>query len=165
MKQLSFFLADEAATLAVGKTLARALCAYPQQRWIIYLRGNLGSGKTTFSRGLLQALGHPGSVKSPTYTLVEPYELPAAAAGINTVYHFDLYRLRDPGELEFLGVQDYFDQAALCLIEWPERGAGYLPAADLTVELSPQEAGRALLMQSGSAAGEQLLNKFSWPEK
>lgn len=166
MRLLSFFLADEAATLAAGKMLALALrtCPIPP-RLIIYLQGNLGAGKTTFSRGMLQALGHAGSVKSPTYTLVEPYDLPGATSGINTVYHFDLYRLRDPEELEFLGAQDYFDQDALCLIEWPECGAGHLPAADLVVELSPQLTGRSLMLRSETAAGELLLNQFSLPKK
>ena len=162
----SFFLADEIATLAAGKMLALALRAYPlQQRWVIYLQGNLGAGKTTLSRGLLHALGHQGSVKSPTYTLVEPYELPDGTLATNKVYHFDLYRLRDPQELEFLGAQDYFDHGALCLIEWPECGAGYLPVADLVVELSPQLTGRSLILRSGTPAGEQLLNQFSLPEK
>lgn len=161
-----FFLADESATLAAGKMLAALLRAYPAQRgWIIYLQGNLGAGKTTFSRGILQALGHTGAVKSPTYTLVEPYELPLGSLSTNKVYHFDLYRLRDPQELEFLGAQDYFDQGALCLIEWPECGGGFLPEADLVVELSPQQTGRSLMMRSVTPAGEQLLNKFSSPEK
>jgi tRNA threonylcarbamoyladenosine biosynthesis protein TsaE len=161
MTELSLFLADESATLAAGKALALALGNYPaRQRWIIYLQGNLGAGKTTLSRGILQALGHPGAVKSPTYTLVEPYELPYGA-----IYHFDLYRLRDPEELEFVGARDYFDQAALCLIEWPECGVGDVPEADLVLELSLQQTGRRLTLRSTTAAGEQLLNRFSLLEK
>jgi tRNA threonylcarbamoyladenosine biosynthesis protein TsaE len=161
MTASTFFLTDEMATLAAGKTLAFALRAYSvQRRWIIYLRGNLGAGKTTFCRGLLQALGHAGSVKSPTYTLVEPYDLPGGR-----VYHFDLYRLRDPRELEFLGAQEYFDQDALCLIEWPERGAGQLPEADMLVELSTSATGRQLVLRSTAAAGDALLKNFSLPEK
>lgn len=166
MTALSFFLADEAATLLAGQTLARALSAYPApQRWIVYLQGNLGAGKTTFSRGLLQALGHQASVKSPTYTLVEPYELVFGAASSDKVYHFDLYRLRDPAELEFMGAQEYFDHAALCLIEWPEYGAGLLPAADLVVSLVPQEQGRAMTLQPVSAAADRLLKQFSLSAK
>jgi tRNA threonylcarbamoyladenosine biosynthesis protein TsaE len=141
--------------------LAQALCTTPsQQRWMIYLQGNLGVGKTTFSRGLLQALGHTGSVKSPTYTLVEPYDV---AAG--KIYHFDLYRLRDPQELEYIGAQEYFEHAFLCLVEWPECGRGFLPEADLILELNPQSSGRSLSIKAQTTAGEQLLKKFSLPEK
>jgi len=160
-----FFLADEAATVRAGAALAQALLnADVNKPLIIFLQGNLGAGKTTLSRGLLQALGHPGAVKSPTYTLVEPYELPGFS-GSKKVYHFDLYRLRDPHELEFLGAQDYFDHGFLCLIEWPERAEGQLPDADLIIDLALQDAGRCLTLQAGTPAGEQLLKNFSWPEK
>lgn len=126
-------LADEAATLALGAELARCLKAGA----CVYLRGELGAGKTTLVRGLLRALGHAGAVKSPTYTLVEPYEV-----GGVPVYHFDLYRLGDAEELEMIGIRDYFDGRALCVLEWPERGEGMIPPADLTVTLTVEGRGR-----------------------
>lgn len=145
MPAVSLYAEGEEAMLALGARLA----ALTEGRGIIYLHGDLGAGKTTLSRGIVRGFGHAGAVKSPTFTLVEPYEL-----GDKRIFHFDLYRLADPEELEFLGIRDYFDGASLCLIEWPQRGAGVLPKADLDITISPQEAGRALLLQPHSARAE-----------
>ena len=126
-------LADEAATLALGASLAARLTG----GGCVYLEGDLGAGKTTLVRGILRAMGHEGAVKSPTYTIVEPYEL-----GDVHIYHFDLYRLADPEELELIGVRDYFGSGDLGLLEWPERGAGVAPPPDLIITLAVDGHGR-----------------------
>ena len=118
----------------------------------LYLQGELGAGKTTFVRGLLRGLGYQGLVKSPTYALVEPYE-----AGGRRLYHFDLYRLAAPEELEALGGRDYFDERGLCLVEWPERAAGVLPPPDLLLRLSLAGTGRELDCEARTPAGERCL--------
>lgn len=138
------FLPDEAATVAAGMRLGATV----DQGGVIFLEGVLGAGKTTFCRGILNAFGHRGPVKSPTYTLVEPYQFGTAA-----VYHFDLYRLGEPEELEFMGIRDYFQRGSLCIIEWPARGADILPEADLQVKLMPEDNGRRLTVQATSELG------------
>lgn len=143
---MTLFLADEAATLAVAKVFVQAL----KEGGLVFLEGTLGVGKTTFSRGLIQALGHQGVVKSPTYTLVEEYPL----ADVK-VYHFDLYRLADPEELEYMGIREYLQPQNLCLIEWPDKGFGVLPKPDLTIELSDDQQGRALNWQAHTTKGKQ----------
>lgn len=143
---------DEAKMLSFAKTLAENLGPA-----VIYLQGDLGAGKTTFSRGLIQALGHKGAVKSPTFTLVEPYEnltLP--------VYHFDLYRLGDPEELEYMGMRDYAQGNALLLIEWPSCGEGCIPEADLTLTLTrPGPDARDIELVGHSKKGQALVKALS----
>lgn len=141
-------VAGEAAMEAMGGCLAAAL----EEGAVIHLSGDLGAGKTTLSRGLLRALGHAGAVKSPTYTLVEPYTL---ARG--PLYHFDLYRLADPEELEYMGVRDYLDGRAVCLIEWPARGAGILPSPDLSITITGSGGDRQVHWQAVSDRGERML--------
>jgi tRNA threonylcarbamoyladenosine biosynthesis protein TsaE len=138
-------LADADATEAAGAVLGEV---FPTQDCVIFLHGDLGAGKTTLVRGLLRALGHAGRVPSPTYTLVEPYEL-----GRLSLKHLDLYRIADPEELAYLGVRD---MSGAVLIEWPERGAHFLPEQDLDCRLSVAEPGRVLEVEGRTALGRDL---------
>lgn len=141
-------LPDEAATLACAARVAQA-CT---QGITLYLHGDLGAGKTTFVRGFLHALGVSGQVKSPTFTVVEPYELAHGAA-----YHFDLYRIVDPEELELLGVRDYFAPGAFVMIEWPERGGGVLPQADVDLHLDYVGSARHITLRAATDKGQEVL--------
>ncbi len=136
-------------TESLGAMLA-ACCQHGAQ---IELYGDLGVGKTTLVRGFLHSLGHQGAVKSPTYTLVEPY-----IVNERSVYHFDLYRLGDPGELEYLGFRDYLDPKAISLIEWPQRGQGMLPIADIKISMSYHGDGRSVDLESFTERGEAMLH-------
>lgn len=151
MNTATYVIADAAAMEALGAALARAL----DGGLLVHLDGELGAGKTTLVRGVLRGLGHAGSVRSPTYTLVEPYEL----AGRH-VYHLDLYRLADPEELEWIGIRDLLDADSLALIEWPERGAGVLPAADLEIAIAYFGTGRSVTLTAHSAAGERVVGQI-----
>ncbi len=148
------FLESETETEQLGRELARLAMAL-DSGLTIYLDGDLGMGKTTLSRGVMRGLGHEGAVKSPTYTLVEPYEDLKPPA-----YHFDLYRLGDPEELEYMGIRDYFSGQYLCLIEWPERGKGLLPEPDLEIHLEREGEGRSVVLRAGSQQGADLLNRL-----
>ncbi len=145
-------LADEIATLLLGAFFALGC-------WVVgaifFLPGFFGAVKTTLARGFLWAMGHSGKVKSTTYTLVEPYLL-----GQQQVYHFDFYRLSDPDELDFIGIQDYFNPAVICLVEWPERGTERLPVPDLRVNLEATGTGtgnRSAYLQAETRRGKAIL--------
>jgi len=162
-------LRNEAATLRFGIALARATftadyqdtevpatgIGVPNCGAIIHLLGDLGAGKTTLTRGIMRGFGYQGAVKSPTYTLVEPYEFERC-----NIYHFDLYRLSAPEEVSYLGTDDYFSGEHLCIIEWAERGKGVVPAADLILQLEPAGTGRQLSCETGTAKGEEIAKRL-----
>ena len=134
---MKLFLLDTLATEQFGAQLWKLL----PSKCLVFLQGDLGAGKTTLVRGFLRAAGYTGTVKSPTYTLVEEYQING-----RTIVHFDLYRLTDPEELEWMGIRDYFDQDCVSFIEWPDRGKGFLPEPDKVITLSSEGTGRLLTM-------------------
>ncbi|MDO5638722.1 MAG: tRNA (adenosine(37)-N6)-threonylcarbamoyltransferase complex ATPase subunit type 1 TsaE [Neisseria sp.] len=148
---ISRFLPDEAATAALGASWAASLGA----PLVVYLSGDLGAGKTTFTRGLLRGLGHSGAVKSPTYAIVESYPLAAL-----TLHHFDLYRFGSPEEWEDAGLDELFDDNSVCLIEWPQQAAGFVPPADLTVALGHAETGRMCTLTAHTHQGKKSLEAW-----
>jgi tRNA threonylcarbamoyladenosine biosynthesis protein TsaE len=157
MKQLEYFLPDEAATIAIGSGLAEVVKnAAVQHTLVVYLNGDLGAGKTTLTRGFVRGMGHVGNVKSPTYTLVEPYELANWR-----IFHFDLYRLADAEELEYMGIRDYFNSDCCCFIEWPEKGTGLLAKADLIINIAYQGEQRVIELQAESVHGEQVMTELA----
>ena len=133
--------------------LAREVAQHLSSSFIMLLKGDLGAGKTTFARGFIQASGFDGVVKSPTYTLVEPYPI----SNNRMCYHFDLYRLADPEELEFTGARDYFNENDVCLVEWPEKAEGFLPPADWICEFSYYNEGRNLNILAQTDKGKELM--------
>jgi len=145
----SCFLADESQQVALARDVAHHLSS----SFVMLLKGDLGAGKTTFARGFIQASGFDGVVKSPTYTLVEPYPI----SNNRMCYHFDLYRLADPEELEFTGARDYFNENDVCLVEWPEKAEGFLPPADWICEFSYRNEGRNLTILAQSDKGKELM--------
>lgn len=150
---------NETDMVALGETLGRAIASQLapfEQATTVFLTGDLGAGKTTLTRGILRAFGHTGAVKSPTYTLVEAYEFTQ-----RNVYHFDLYRLGDPEELEYMGIRDYFSPGCVCVIEWPAHGAGVLPVADWQIGVTVQGTGRKIELQACTAAGHALLKSLN----
>jgi tRNA threonylcarbamoyladenosine biosynthesis protein TsaE len=146
------FLPDEDATLAFGAALAYALTP----GLTIYLIGDLGAGKTTLTRGVLRGLGYTGKVKSPTYNLVELYNVSSLY-----LYHFDFYRFADPQEWEDAGFREYFNAESVCLVEWPEKAGEFLPAADLRIELVAEQSGRSLQVHAATEAGKQCLARLN----
>ncbi|MEP0072587.1 MAG: tRNA (adenosine(37)-N6)-threonylcarbamoyltransferase complex ATPase subunit type 1 TsaE [Marinomonas sp.] len=129
----------EDAMVQLGELFASSL----KDGGVVFLEGDLGMGKTTFVRGVLRGLGYDGPVKSPTYTIVEPYDVANIEA-----FHFDLYRVSDPEELEYMGIRDYFSDTCLCLIEWAEMGVGVLPEADFIVSIDRIKEGRHVLVEA-----------------
>ncbi|MBT8419817.1 MAG: tRNA (adenosine(37)-N6)-threonylcarbamoyltransferase complex ATPase subunit type 1 TsaE [Gammaproteobacteria bacterium] len=144
------FISDADAMERLGADIARAW----RDGGILYLRGELGAGKTTLARGVIRAFGITEPIKSPTYTLIESYTALGVLSGKSLpplrIYHIDLYRLQDPEELEYIGIRDYFDEKALFLIEWPERGNGGIPTADLAISITVLAAGRLVTLDNSA---------------
>jgi tRNA threonylcarbamoyladenosine biosynthesis protein TsaE len=155
-----FALADESATARLGAALARAIeseaAAITAHGLVVALAGDLGAGKTSVVRAMLRALGVTGAVRSPTFTLLEPY----VVSSLN-FYHFDFYRLADPEEFSFAGFRDMFGPAAVCLIEWPDKAAGHLPAADLQIALRVAGQGRHANLTAATELGAACLDRIT----
>ena len=137
----TYYLANPEKTVEFGQLLAKCL----PSKGLIFLQGNLGAGKTTLIGSVIKAMGHKGSTKSPTYTIVEPYLI--NSENRQKIYHFDLYRLADPEELEYIGIRDYIDEDALCFVEWPDKGKGFLPLPDMIISLEYQNEARKIALE------------------
>lgn len=146
---MEIYLEDPQATAVIGGALGKAI---GDQRLVVYLQGDLGAGKTALCQSIIKSYGYDGRVKSPTYTLLEPYALENSL-----IYHFDLYRLADPEELEFVGIRDLDAEQALFLVEWPDKGQGFLPEADLQLTMKVQSPGRMLYIHGLSDAGRAVI--------
>lgn len=147
----TLYLADESATLSLGEQLSACLCSGT----VVFFHGELGAGKTTLVRGILRGLGHRGKVRSPTYNLVEIYEI----AGV-PLYHFDFYRFSDPLEWEEAGFREYFNPHSICLIEWPEKAKEFLHVADLDIQINYSKTGRTVAIKAETEIGKQCLSQW-----
>lgn len=145
-------LANEKATLELGRAVAR----YCEELSVVFMHGELGVGKTTLVRGILEGLNYTGFVKSPSYTIVEPY----VHTNVKPVYHFDLYRISDPGELEYIGLRDYLAPENLCIFEWPEHAASELPQPDLLIHLDWEREGRTVVIEADTEYGKYVLEQL-----
>ena len=157
MQHLTAHLKDEAGTLALGAALARALVP----GLTIYLHGDLGSGKTALTRALLHAAGHTGHVKSPTYTLAEPYTIQLHDIDVDVI-HFDLYRMISADDFLDAGFREYFNDSNICIVEWPEKADGVLPPADIDIFLTVAGAGREVELAAHSDQGFQCLDRLKF---
>ncbi|MFL6675576.1 MAG: tRNA (adenosine(37)-N6)-threonylcarbamoyltransferase complex ATPase subunit type 1 TsaE [Massilia sp.] len=157
MQHFKAYLADESATDAFGAALARALVP----GLVIYLHGDLGAGKTALTRALLHASGHQGTVKSPTYTLSEPYRITLGGQAVNLI-HYDLYRMSSPEEFLDAGFREDFDGRNICIVEWPEKGDPVLPPPDVRITLNVNGLGREVELQALSALGLLCLDRLSY---
>jgi tRNA threonylcarbamoyladenosine biosynthesis protein TsaE len=171
LKELKFSIKDESAMMDFAARMSHCLTAskanHLSKGQLIFLEGDLGAGKTTFVRGFLRKLGYNGAVKSPTFTLVESYSI-VNQEGVKqervkqekeelNIFHFDLYRLTDPEELDYMGITDYFDGEAIVLIEWPDKGQGFLPLADLVINIAYLGKGREIVLSTQTEKGKQLM--------
>lgn len=157
MTHFTSHLPDEAATAALGAALARALAP----GLAIHLHGDLGAGKTALTRAMLHAAGHAGHVRSPTYTLAEPYVVTLAGKRVDVI-HFDLYRMASPEEFLDAGFREHFNEAGICIVEWPEKGEPVLPAPDIDVFLTVAGAGRHVELHALSDKGVQCLDRLKF---
>ena len=157
---LEINLENDQATENLGRALAQALVEISGEgsrpSAIIFLSGELGAGKTTLSRGVLRFFAYQGAVKSPTYTLVEPYELESVS-----VFHFDLYRLSHPEELHYLGFEDYFTSGNICLLEWPAKAGDFLPDCDIEIKISIKNDGRIAQICAFQKSGEKIIERLN----